>query len=158
MSEIQMAYPPREMLELVARPTLLGVPRSACWWRLQLLPQQDGISYETHIDNIDALNSDAKTTVTYRWSDDGRAESAEPYAACITTKRDEPPFLGRDSTVRSQSHAEVWIDALSMQPPTSNPRWERFTAPGNHRHPDIMAEVEKRRQELGLIPAYLSRD
>lgn len=154
MSEIRMAYPVREMLELVEQPTLIGVPRSACWWRLRLLPQPDGIAYEMHIDNIDELDSNAETTVTYRWSDDGRAEVAEPYAAVITTERDDPPFLGRESIIRSQSRVDVWIDALSVEPPTSNPRWLPFTAPGNHRHPDMMVEIEKRRREQGLIPAW----
>lgn len=154
MSEIRLAYPVREMLELIEQPTVIGVPVSACWWRLQLLPQPDGISYETHIDNIDQLNPDAKTTVTWRWSDDGHAEVVEPYAARITTDRDEPPFLGIESTIRSMPRVDVWIDALSMQPPTSNPRWLPFTARGNHRHPDMMAEIEKRRRELGLVPTW----
>lgn len=142
MSELKVGWPPRDMLELVEQPTLFGVPWSAQWWRIRVFPNPDGHVCVEQIDN------------TFTWGDDGRAELVEPYAARLSVDRDEPPFLGRDAIVCSLPYVVAHLEALTVGAPTSNPRWEAVTSPGNHRHPEVMREVERLRRERGLAPAW----
>lgn len=149
MSKMRMKYPQADLSELVESPTLSGVPKHARWWRLRALPSADG---HTHVMRVDDM--DNPTLITVSWLDEGRDETADPFAIQVHIDHDEPPYLGFDATITSVSRATAWLDALDVQPPTSNPRWEPLTRPGNHRHPSMMDEIEQRRKGRGLPPAW----
>lgn len=157
MSTVTVKYPPRDMMPLVERSTLPDVPHRAHWWRVRILPDSEGVAYQTSIDNLDPLiaDADSKATVTYSWAD-GIDETAEPYAARITTEHDEPAFLGVEHTRCVPSRATVWADVLDIEAPTSNPRWEYLTNPGDHRHPEDLQEIARLRAERGLVPMWVA--
>lgn len=149
MSKVRMTYPQADLSELIESSTLSGVPREARWWRLRLLPGQDGTTHLLQIDDMDN-----PTLLTVSWWDEGREETADPFAIQVHNDRDEPPFLGREATMVSVPRTTSWLDALDVQPPTSNPRWEQLTRPGNHRHPAMLEEIDRQRSERGLPPVW----
>jgi hypothetical protein len=149
MSKMRMTYPQADLSELVESPTLSGVPKHALWWRLRALPGADGYTHVMQIDDMDN-----PTLITVTWSDEGRDETADPFAIQVHDDRDEPPYLGFYATITSVSGSTTWLDALDVEPPTSNPRWEPLTRPGTHRHPSMMDNIEQQRKERGLSPTW----
>jgi hypothetical protein len=126
------------------------VPAHACWWRLRLRKNDDGVVYmsQYHIPE-DRLPWDGKWIP---WSGhvdyfDGRNDWSWPFAQTVTMETKSNPVASDYPELMIITGQTYYLDVLDVTPPdsTESSQWLQLTPPVDQAHPGRL------RSKLGVF-------